>query len=272
MLSRMLLLLAFPLLSYAQSTSTVLGSRAAGMGYAASALSDEWSFFGNAAGLASEKDFSFATTYESRVLPGGNRMGVVGVAPLNFGVTALGIFRFGDDLYSEQFIQAAFAHEIGKTSLGIRMNYLQYRAQGFGTHSAIGIHIGGITQLSKQVTIGAWIQNINMPKLKFNDQQTAPVKLYTSIGIKPIESFFMAVEVEKDILYKPLWKLGMEYQIYKKVFIRGGVNLNPDAVFFGLGYKTWRAKIDYAFQGFSALGPTHQASASYRLNKNSKNK
>ena len=254
----------------AQSTSTLLGARAAGMGYASSTLRDEWSFFGNAAGLSSEKNYTAATTYEARALPGGNRMGLVGVMPLKFGVGAVGIFRFGDDVYSEQSVQAAFAHQIGKTSLGVRVNYMQYRTIGFGTHGFLGIHLGGITQLTKQISIGAWIQNINMPKLKFHEKETAPVKLLASVGFKPIDKFILAAEVEKDILYEPLWKVGMEYQIHKKVFVRSGFNLNPGVAFFGIGFQSWRVKIDYALQSFSAIGPTHQASASYRINKISK--
>lgn len=255
---------------YGQSTSTLLGARAAGMGYASGALTDEWSFFGNSAGLAMEKNNTIASAYEVRGLPGGNRFGVVGVIPLKFGVSAVGIFKLGDDLYSEQFIQAAFAHQIGKTSLGVRLGYMQYNAQGFGTHGILGVHLGGITRLTKQLTIGAWIQNINTPKLKFNDKQTAPVKLYTSIKFNPLDKFLLALEIENDILYEPIWKFGMEYQIHKKIFVRSGVNLNPGAAFFGLGFQTWRVKIDYALQSFSPLGPTHQASASYRVNKKSK--
>ena len=247
-----------------------MGARAAGMGYASSTLRDEWSFFGNAAGLATTKNFIVASAYDARALPGGNRLGLADIMPIKIGVLAAGVFRFGDDVYSEQFIQAAWAHQIGKTALGVRFNYLQYRTVGFGTHGLVGIHLGGITQLTKQISIGAWIQNLNMPKIKFNDKETAPVKLIASLGFKPTEKFVLNAEVEKDILYKPLWKVGMEYQVHKKFFARSGFNLNPGAVFFGIGFQSWRVKIDYALQSFTALGPSHQASASYRINKISK--
>jgi hypothetical protein len=266
MLLRLLFwLLSLPWMAYAQSTQTTLGARAAGMGYAFAPAHDEWSFFGNAAGLASLKNKTVATAFESRALPGANRMGLVGIMPLKTGVTGLGIFKFGDALYSEQSIQAAYAHAIGKTSFGVRSGYWQYRAEGFGTRGLLAVSLGGITNLTRHISIAAWIQNINMPKLRFSEKQVAPIKLTAAISFKPSDNFLLISEIEKDVLYNALWKTGIEYRIHKKVFARTGFNINPGSAFFGVGFQTWRIKIDYALQSFSPLGLTHQASASYRL-------
>jgi hypothetical protein len=271
MFLRFILLTAlFPSVCYAQSANTVQGARAAGMGNAFAVMPSEWNFFGNMAGLASLKIATISSTYEARALPGANQMAVMGIKPLKSGVTGIGIFRFGDDVYNEQAIQGAYAHQIGNTALGVRAGYYQYRTVGFGTRGLLSVSLGGITQISKQVSIGAWIQNVNMPKLRFSEKQVAPVKLIAAIGYKPTENFILTAEIEKDVLYEALWKGGMEYRVHKKVFVRSGFNINPGSAFFGLGFQSWRVKIDYALQTFSVLGPTHQASASYRISMQDK--
>jgi hypothetical protein len=268
MLKRLIWLVALiPYVSSAQSTSTLLSARAAGMGYASATLHDEWAFFNNIAGLAEVKNISVASSFDARSLPGASRMGALATLPFSFGVGAVGVFRFGDDVYSEQFVSAGFANRLGKTSLGVRLGYLQYRAVGFGTQGALSINIGGITQLTPKLTIGAWIQNINQPKINFNDSEKAPVKLLAALSFIPADKFLLTTEIEKDVLYEPLWKTGMEYWVHRKIAARMGFNINPGSAFFGVGFQSWRIKIDYALQSFATLGPSHQASATYRINK-----
>jgi hypothetical protein len=266
-------LLFTPMLLSGQSVSTGLGARAAALGYASGTLADEWAIFNNIAGIANVQNFQTGFAYEARAtISGANRMGFLLTSPLGFGTAGLGVFRFGDDLYSEQAISLGYASKIGNTSLGARASYLQYRALGFGTKGVLGINIGGITQITPKILIGAWIQNINQPKLRFDDAEKAPVKLTASLAVKPTDHFTWIAEVEKDVLYEPLWKTGMEYWIHKKLATRLGFNINPRSFFCGIGFNGWRIKADYAIQGFSDLGVAHQLSASYRINKTERTK
>lgn len=252
----------------AQSISKLLGARAAGLGYATSTLSDEWSVFNNVAGLSKINSTIAGASYDLRPsLVGGNSFGSMFCSSLPFGTVGLGAFRFGDDVYNEQLASLSFANKIGNTSLGIRASYIQYRAENFGTHWIIGLDFGGITQITKQLSVGAWIQNINRPKLNYNNQERAPIKLFASLGFRPSEKFMMATEIEKDLQFPAIWKTGMEYTIHKKFFVRAGINLNPNALFTGVGFHTWRIKIDYSLQSFTAFNKTHQASLSYILSK-----
>jgi hypothetical protein len=260
------IMLLFAVHGMAQSTSALMGAGAAGMGYASATLTDKWAFFNNIAGLARVKDRSLATSYEVRPsLPGGNRMCAVFTTPFSFGAPAVGVFRFGDDVYSEQIISVGFANQIGNTSLGAKFSYIQYRAEGFGTHAAIGLNVGGITQLTPKISIGAWIQNINQPKINFADKEKAPVKLLAALSFSPSEKFTVVTEIEKDVLYDPLWKTGMEYTIHKKFLVRAGFNVHPNAVFLGVGFHGSRIDIDYALQSLTLFSASHQASASYRF-------
>jgi hypothetical protein len=90
------------------------------------------------------------------------------------------------------------------------------------------------------------------------------------IGLKPSEKVFISTELEKDIDYKPTWRTGLEYSVYKNLFFRTGYALNPQAGFFGLGFHKNKLKIDYAIRLGQLTGTAHQASATYLIPKKAK--
>ncbi len=264
-----LLLLLVAVKTTAQSASTIIGARSASMGNASSTLIDEWSLFNNIGGLAKVNETIVAFSLEAKpALPGSSRMAASFSTPLKIGALGVGVFKFGDKLYSEQIITTGFSNKFGIASLGLKLNYIQYRAEGFGTKSALSISFGGIAEITDQLSIGAYIQNLNQPKLT-NDERV-PVRLAAGLSFKPTEQILIITEIEKDIEHDPTVKAGMEYCILKKVFGRTGFNLNPEAAFFGVGFKGWRLKFDYAIQYSNTLNFAHQASASYRIEKSLK--
>lgn len=270
-------LLQFILLesTYSQSVTTTVGSRSAAIGNASSVLADEWSLLNNIGGLAKIKETNAAFTFDAHpALPGSSRMAATFSTPLKIGAIGIGVFKFGDKLYSEQILTTGFSNQFGIASLGIKLNYIQYRAEGFGTKNAVSLSVGGIAEITPQLSIGAYIQNLNQPKL--TNGEKVPTRLAVGLSFKPTEQVLLVTEIEKDLINDPIIKAGMEYSILKKVYARTGFNLNPEAAFFGLGFKGWRIKFDYALQFNNSLNFSHQASACYRIdkirNKSSKSK
>ncbi len=245
-----------------------MGGRTAGLGYASSTLADEWAMLNNVGGLAKAEKLNMAFGYDTRPkLPGSNRMAAALSMPVKIGAAGFSLFRFGDDLYSEQIISAGYSNQFGITSLGLKINYVQYRAEGIGTKSFIGISFGGITELTKQISIGAYIVNLNQPKLSSIDDERAPTRLVAGISFKASEGCLLLSEVEKELNYDATLKAGLEYSIHKKVNLRTGFNLHPNAAFFGLGFKAGQLKVDYALQYNHTLSTAHQASAIYFIEK-----
>src|SRR5882762_11163621 len=98
----------------AQSSSTVMGARAAGLGYTSVVLKDEWAIFNNVAGLAGLHQVSTAFAYEVRpALTGANRIAASIAAPSKIGTLGIGIFRFGDEVYSEHLLSFGVGNQIG---------------------------------------------------------------------------------------------------------------------------------------------------------------
>ena len=261
-----LLLLALTFCSIqlrAQSISTLMGARANGMGYASAAMVDGWSMFNNIAGLAKTESVSAAFTYDVRsALPGANRTAAVFALPTKLGIAGAGLFRFGDDLYSETMISAGFSNQLGLTSLGLKVNYIQYRAEGFGSKGVVTLSFGGIAEITPMLSVGAYITNINQPKIS-QDEDRVPTLLTAGIAFTPTDKLLLATELEKDLDHKPTWRTGIEYTFHKKFCARTGFNIQPNAAFFGLGFKTSKFRIDYALQNSTLLNFGHQASVQY---------
>lgn len=237
-----------------------MGGRANGMANASSCLSDVWANTNNIAGLAELKHSAASFTYHA--IPSFtpfNRMAAAFALPIHTGVAGVSVFRFGDDLYNEQIISAGFANTFGLASLGLKINYLQYHAEGVGTSTAMTVSFGGIARLTSHLLLGAHVVNVNQPVIDRNTEERVPTRLIAGVAYKPSDKLFLKGEVEEDLEHAPLLKGGLEYRMYKKITFRTGFNLNPDAGFFGLGYKLRKFDLDYALQFNAALGWSHQA-------------
>ena len=259
---------AIALLSNGQSSNTVINARSLGLGNASSTLSDDWSLLNNVGGLGKVKTTSVAVAYEAKPgLVGANRMAAAFSIPTRIGTGGVGVVRFGDDLYNEQIVSSGFSNTIGNTSLGLKINYIQYRAIGFETRSAVSFNFGGITELSSKVSIGAYITNINQPRLSTVNTEKVPAQLVVGVSFKPTESVLIATEIDKDLTNDPVIKAGLEYKIHRKVFARSGFNLKPEAFFLGMGFVNSNLKIDYALQYTQLLNYSFQASIVYSFKK-----
>jgi hypothetical protein len=241
-----------------------MGARQAGMGYAGATVADEWSLFNSIGGLGKLTKNSFGFCYEAvPSLIGADRMAAVYNSAHRWGNWAIGAFRFGDALYSEQMMSAGFSNQFGITSLGAKINYLQYRAEGFGTRAAMSVDLGGITQLTRELSIGAYITNLTQSTLQNQDGDRLPTQLVIGLGIKPSKKVYVSTELQKDIDYQPTWRTGIEYTLYKTFLFRTGYNFNPQAAFFGLGFHKKNLKVDYAIRFNQLPGSSHQATATY---------
>jgi hypothetical protein len=239
-----------------------MGARANGMASASACLSDIWSLTNNPAGLAKTKSVAAAFTYHAvPSFTSFNRTSAGIVTPVKWGVAGAGVFRFGDDLYSEQIFSLGLANTFGLASLGLKVNWLQYRAEGLETRTALTLSFGGIATLNSKILVGAHIVNINQPVINDLTEERVPTKLIAGIAYQPSAQLLLAGEVEQAVGHLPFIKAGLEYLIHKKIFFRTGFRLRPATGSFGAGYKTAKFQLDYAVQLNSPSGLSHEASA-----------
>lgn len=253
---------------HAQSSSTLMGARASSMGYASSCLADEWSIFNNMGGLAKVNAVTAAFTCDAQPsFKPFSKAAAVFVVPLKFGVAGLGVYRFGDTIYNEQILTSGFSSTFGLASLGIKVNYVQYKAAGFGRKAVLSLSFGGIAALTPKLSVGAHIINLNQPIISVADDERVPTILIAGISFKPSDKTIITTELEKELDYKPTWKTGVEYQVHKKFSFRTGFNIHPNAGFFGLGFNPRKFSLDYSYQYRTGVGARHQATVGYKFNE-----
>ena len=254
--------------SIAQNAYPLIGARANGNGYASSCMSDASSIFNNVAGPAGVQDFQASLTYD--VFPGFatfNRLAAAIVMPLKLGTVGGGLFRFGDELYNEQHLTLGYANKFGLASLGGRVTVMQNYTEGFGRNAVVTFSAGGVATLTPWLSVGAHVVNITQPRIA--EDQRVPSLIILGVSSKASEKISMMIEVEKDLDYSVTVKGGLEYSIHRKLQIRTGVNVHPNAGFFGIGFAQRNYSIDYAVSYYELLGMRHQMGVSYRFKKRS---
>ncbi|HMJ67448.1 MAG TPA: hypothetical protein VK508_01055 [Cyclobacteriaceae bacterium] len=259
------MILIFSFLSaniFAQSVLLNTGARNEGLAGQSAVSRDEWAIWRNPAGLT----YVDATTasFGTRQVPIINvpaRSALLAVKT-RAGCLAAGVSAFGDDLYSEHAMSLAFAHKIGITNVGVRADVFQLRIDGNGIKRTFGVTIGGITAIGSRLLIGAVARNVNLPQ--WAEGQPLPVVLNAGLLFMPTDIFSVIAEVEKNTDLDPTIKGAVEYTVKKKLFVRTGFNLFPNAAFGGIGLRMWRMGFDYAVRWGYLPGYFHMMSVSIR--------
>jgi hypothetical protein len=262
-----LLLLMFLTDALGQSVSTRMGARPAALGKASLCLRDEAVLFNNVGALAwLDGPSAFFACEVTPALPGANRVAASIQVPTSIGVLAVGAFRFGDRLYSEQMLTAGFGHRIGSTSLGIKTSVVQYRADGFETRTAMTVDVGGLTRLTPAWTVAASLCNLTQASMA---GETLPVILSTATSWHS-DRLLVSAEVEKRLDAPAQVRGGVELALGQKLFIRTGFGFQPVQLSFGIGARARRLSVDFSTTYQRSFGFIHQASAGYTISQKKK--
>lgn len=258
-------------LAYGQSVSSQVSARGLGLANATAALHDEWSLFNNIGGIGRiKKTAALFALEQTPALQGANRVAAGFATVTRLGTAGFSVFKFGDAIYHEQVASASFGNHFGNTSLGVRVNHLQYRSEIFGTQSGLSFDFGGVTQIIPKVIIGAYGTNITQSVLRGKSGERIPSQFFIGAGYQADKNLWLTTELEKDLDRDPIWKIGIEYQVYKKISFRTGYNVNPAALFMGCGFQKKKLRADYAIKLTPLTGASHQVSASITWDKPTK--
>jgi hypothetical protein len=242
------------------------GARAAGIGNAVVTVSDEWAPFHNIAGIAIQKRYVAGLWYKNDYAIRAYQetsLHVVGV--LMKGGFAASFYKFGNEVYNINRISAGYAHRISLVSLGIQAHYVQVAMENLGVRKNIILDFGGIAELiPKRLFFGANIFNLNQATI---NGELLPVVMKAGLSYRPGKKVMLNGEVEKDVLYKPTVKAGLEYALLEKFRIRTGINTHPFINFFGAGFQNKTFQLDYALTKHTQLGYSHRISILVFFNK-----
>jgi len=245
------------------------GGKSTAMAGASVTNRDIWSAFNNQAGLASIRNVSAGLIYENKFLLKelGSKAGVFAL-PVSTGTFALSFSQFGFNLYNENKIGLAYAMPLGRNfTAGVQLDYLLTQlAEDYGHKGLFTFEIGLMAKLSEKMYMGAQIYN--PARVKLTDYVEERIPSYISFGMTYIfsKSVNLVAEAEKDINYKPVFRMGVEYEFVKNVYVRTGLASNPSLFSFGFGVNVKKFKIDFGSSRHNALGYSPAISLMYNFN------
>jgi hypothetical protein len=255
----------------AQSGRYEISARNAAIGGTSATINDAYSGYYNPAGLATYSEGpTVLAGYQNRF--GISDLSSIGfglVLPQSFGTFSIMANRFGlADYYNEQRAGLAFGNKIGFVSLGGSINYVQYSIETVGTRSMVSIDFGGSVDITKKLLFGSYIRNINQAKLQEFTDERLPTLFVVGFSYKASEALLLSTEIEKDLNFREIIKIGLEYKVAEFLYLRTGIRTQPREGTFGFGLKPNRFLIDYAYITTSALGDRHELSIAYTIKKN----
>ncbi len=250
----------------AGNENSTIGGKASAMGGAAVTLSDFWAINNNQAGLADLKKMKLGFYFENRFLSKALSYKALAFAmPSKSGVFGINYSHFGYNLYSEQKVGIAYAKSFGKRfSAGLQFDYLGTSiADNYGNKNAFTFELGVIAKLSNNVTLGAHL--FNPVNAKFNDYNNEKIPSVFKLGFSYLfsEKLLFAIETEKNINYKPIFKAGIDYKIISFAYFRLGISNNPTISTLGFGVDYKQLTIDFSSSVHQVLGYSPQFSLIY---------
>lgn len=252
-----------------------VGARSSAMGNASVSLNDVWSAHHNQAGLGFLNTISAGVYYENRFLI--KELGLKGAAiavPVKAGAFGLCVSNFGYSSYNENKYSLSFAKAFGKKlSIGVAMDYLTTKiAEGYGSKGVLAAELGIQSKPLKGLTIGAHVFNPTHAKLTDYNNERIPTIIRLGADYNFSNKVTLAVENEKDMSKKSIFKAGIEYKAVKEFYLRAGVSTNPNLTSFGFGLNLKNLKIDVSANYHQVLGISPQFGLLYVFGKEESSK
>ena len=249
-----------------------LGGRAAAMGGSSVASQGLWALQNNPAGMANLEKISFGLYYENRwMLPETAYKSGAFALPTKFGCLGLSFTQFGSSKYNENKIGLAYAKDFGRyLQIGLQLDYLLLKiGNDYGTFNAVTFELGLQSHVTDKLTLGTYIFNpINFSFKQTLNHEKIPIVFRFGLAYQFTKDFLGQCEIEKNTEREGVsLRGGLEYEAFKRFYIRAGVQTNPSILSFGLGYSISFARIDVAGQLHNELGASVQVGLVFSIGK-----
>lgn len=260
------LILFFPVNLHAQNGDYFDGARAMGMGKAVVAVKDEYSSINNIAGVSAARHEAIAfSVHNLYQIKGLNVFTASGHLRYRHGAFFLSAFRFGDDVLNENKLGIGYSHTIRFVSLGIRVNYVQFRSSGSASLRTVNLEMGGIAEILPSLAIGAYLFYPGQPLFNEHIPYAARAHLKAGTIYRPESNTVLACQVDKTPGEKMIVRTGIEHFLKGKIYLRAGMSLDPQVFFTGFGIPIRKIQVDHSISIHPALGISYQFSLVFKF-------
>ncbi len=245
------------------SAQNAEGARKMGMAGAAFMISDHFSVFNHAAAMALAEELSIGiSSQQSFGVRELNTYTAAAVYPGDAFAFGAGISNNSNPDFRQFKGTLGAAHAIGFGAIGLRFNYHQLNASGFGSFLQYSFDIDGLFQLHEQWWFSSQINNISQRGF---EAYPLPVTLSAGISYQPHAQLLLNIAASGNNAFGSLYYAGFEYFIVESVAIRSGISAAPWQPFMGLGFYTGKFQIDAAAGRQWQLGTIYQISLAHAL-------
>lgn len=236
------------------------------MGNAMVAEPHAQSFFYNPAGLGYQTNsFGYASYHSRFTAVGLANMAVGGTIHTKAVTIGMGGEQFGDKLYHESKIGIAIAKNTGIASIGLKVSYLNIGIENLISKGGFLTEFGVMARLHPKLMLGFHANNLTGVQLL--EGEKLPMVLRLGFAFRPAKQVLLVAEVEKNTFYAYRIKAGLEYEFYKQVYVRSGINSDIRTLHGGLGLKQTLFTFDYAVSSSQYLGLQHHFTVAYNFSK-----
>ena len=243
-------------LSYGQGW-TPAGGRSMSMANTSVALNDVWAYHNNPGALADVDQFSVALSYENRfLLKEMQNQALAIVIPLKVGVVSIGGHFYGYSQYRSIKAGAGYSLKLSeKLFAGVQLNYQGLQlSNNYGSKSTLTAEAGIYAKITEKWKLGISVFNLGRTKLSdFQDDRFSTVfRLGSAYHFS--KKLIIAGEFDKDLDHDLRFKVGVDYELINRFYVRGGFATTPSELTFGFGYHFKQVHLNIGSAYTNVLG------------------
>ena len=259
----------FPYPSTAGNDGFVFGPRGLGTGQSGLLHTDIWANHNNIGALGWLKKSGAGVSFDNRYnLKSFNQIALTSaLVSKKYGVVGIGVSRFGSELFSQSKASLGWAKSFGMTSIGLQGQWYQVAADEFPTRHYLILNFGGLAKLTSKVHFAASIQNLNQAKASDFQSDKIPTIVRAGLSFLPNTKVKLISEIQKDLDKKSIFKIGIEYEVLRKVWARTGFSSQIQQVSGGVGFEWNQFQFDYAIANHPQLGWTNSIGINFIFGK-----
>ncbi len=246
------------------------GARSAGVSNASVTYGDNWSQYGNQAGLAAVNEITIGAGFQNAYFIKELSTNVLALSlPTKSGVFGVNYSYFGYPKFNQNKFGLAFGKKLAKRiSAGIQINYLHTHIEGeYGSQGKVFGEIGILTEPFNNFYLGAHISNFWQARYTDVDEIYLPMIFKLGTSYLLYKTALISAEIEKDLNFPVIFRSGLEFNMINKFFLRFGITSNPMLFSFGFGYKLTPFNVDIAFTKHPVLGYSPAITLEYSIRK-----
>lgn len=249
----------------------IFGAEADATGGAGVVLTDIWASSHNQAGLAHLDGMSAGVYFSNAfgVADMGTKAFAFAIPADKYGTVGVNYTYFGNELFNDSKFALNYSKKLGKRiSAGIQLDYfLTVQGLDYGKQGVVAGEIGLLSEPVDNLFIGVHLFNPWGAAFAQTPDESVLTMLRIGAGYKFSDRLVLRMDVDKDIDFPAVFRIGFDYELVDNLHLRAGVSTNPTQFSFGTAYGLKGFMFDLSFTKHQILGYYSQFALSYTLNK-----